>query len=151
MAMAPTPPYDAQLLTRCEVCALCQYLPRGQRHGRDQCGLCHREIGRFQREIRFVHSDEVGEGADSPIARAPVDLVSDLKTRDRRSHAINNANPIMAKNEGCTIDKHRLAFAGRKLVSSGFALAKWILASIPSSASLGNGSAPVWQACFFLY
>ena len=72
---------DENLLTRLQIGPFDEGLPRGQSDEGEGGRLVHGEPGRLERDVVLLDRDQLGEGADSMLVRAGVDLVSGLERR----------------------------------------------------------------------
>ena len=90
---------DEHLLAGLEVRALDERLPGRQGDEWHGGRLGHREARRLAREIVLVHGDALGEGADAPIAHAPVDLVTHAEARDGGPDPSHDAREVVPEHE----------------------------------------------------
>ena len=98
-------------LTRLQIGPFDQGLPRGQSDEGEGGRLFHGEPGRLERDVVLLDRDQLGEGADSMLVRAGVDLVSGLEAADCGADPDDESGQIIAQDHGQVIRQDGLDLA----------------------------------------
>jgi len=88
---------DENFLTGLQIGSFDQGLPRGQSHEGEGGRLFHGEPGRLERNVVLLDRDQLGEGADSMLVRAGVDLVAGLEAADCGADTVDESGQIVAQ------------------------------------------------------